>query len=277
MNMRNVLTIARKDVREALQNTSVVLPMIIIPLVFIVLLPLMFIILPTVSPDMANELYNDPDFAGFFNRMPAMLSNQLNGLTAYQSTVKMMVGILFAPFFLIIPLMFSTVIAAESFAGERERKTIEALLYTPVSDSELFLGKVLAGMTPAVLTTWGCFLIYTLVVNVATYFTAAWTGWFPMPSWYPLIFWVSPGISLLGIAFTVLISSRNPTFMGAYQSSAGLVMLVVALLAGQATGLIYFTVDVVLLVGLVIWLAAAALTYYAIRTFSRQKLLAAAD
>jgi ABC-type Na+ efflux pump permease subunit len=277
MNTRNILTIARKDLMEALRNQSVVLPMIIIPLIFIVLFPLLLIVMPSLAPDTASEMYNDPDLQGFFARMPAVISQMIQGLENDQAMVMLLVGLMFAPFFLIIPLMFSTVIAAESFAGERERKTIEALLYTPVSDTELFIGKVLAGMTPAVSITWLSFLVYTLVVNSATYFTMDWSGWFPLPSWYPLIFWVSPGLSLLGISFTVLISARNPTFMGAYQSSAGLVMLVLALLAGQATGLLYLTVWVGLLIGLVIWLAAAALTFYAIRTFSRQNLLAAAD
>lgn len=277
MNIRSILTIARKDLSEALQNQSVVLPMIIIPLVFIVIFPLIFILLPTLVPSAGNDLFTDPDMQGFFARMPAAISDLIAGLPADRAMALLMVGLLFAPFFLILPLMFSTVIAAESFAGERERKTIEALLYTPVSDAELFIGKVLAGMAPAVGITWISFLVYILVVNTATYFTMDWIGWFPLANWYPLIFWVSPALSLLGISFTVLISARNPTFMGAYQSSAMLVMLVLALLAGQLTGVLYLTTIVGLLIGLVVWLAAAALSYYAVRSFSRQKLLAAAD
>jgi ABC-2 type transport system permease protein len=277
MNFKNIFTIARKDMTEAFQNQSVVLPMIIIPLVFIVIFPLVIIVMPSLSPSTANEMFNDPDFQGFFARMPAMISQLVEGLNPNQAMILMLIGLMFAPFFLIIPLMYSTVIAADSFAGERERKTIEALLYTAVSDSELFLGKVLSAMIPTVLITWGCFLVYIVVVNATSYFAMRWTGWFPLPTWYPLIFWVSPGLSLFGISFTVLISSRNPTFMGAYQSSAGLVVLVLALLAGQAAGLIYLTVATCLMIGVVIWLIAATLTFYAIRTFSRQKLLAAAD
>jgi ABC-2 type transport system permease protein len=277
MNFKNILTIARKDMMEAFQNKSVVLPMFVIPLIFVFVFPLAMIILPSLSPSATSQMYNDPDLAGFFARMPPMISNLTAGLAPERGMILMLVGLMFAPFFLIIPLMFATVIAAESFAGERERKTIEALLYTPVSDTELFLGKVLAGMTPAVLITWVSFLVYIVVVNTATYFTLDWVGWFPLASWYPLIFWVSPGLSLLGISFAVLISSRNPTFMGTYQSSAALVMLVIALMGGQATGLIYLTVGTGMVIGLVVWLLAAALSYYAIRTFNRQKLLAAAD
>jgi len=92
--------------------------------------------------------------------MPEFLSETIGGMDQTQSGIVLLIGYLFAPFFLIMPLMFSTVIAAESFAGERERKTIEALLYTPATDTELFLGKVLAAFTPAVLITWGGFIAY---------------------------------------------------------------------------------------------------------------------
>ncbi|MCL4560205.1 MAG: ABC transporter permease subunit [Chloroflexi bacterium] len=52
--------------------------------------------------------------------------------------------------------MLSTIIGAVSFVGEKERKTLEALIYTPARDSELFLGKVLAGVVPSVALAWVC-------------------------------------------------------------------------------------------------------------------------
>ncbi len=273
MNWNNILAIAGKDIREASGNRAVWLPMVIVPIIFIVILPLGLIIGANTNPESLGTMMSDPDMAGFFERMPTFMTQQLEGLTGAQATLKLMLGYFFAPFFLIIPLMFATVIAAESFAGERERKTIEALLYTPASDSELFLGKVVAAGAPSVLITWACFLAYILVVNLAAYPIMG-AMWFPLPSWYPMIFWVAPGLSLLGISVTVLISAKNPTFMGAYQTSASLVVLVVGLLIGQATGLLYLSVLVGLMMGLVIWLAAAVMTFIAVRSFNRAKLLA---
>lgn len=273
MNWNNVFTIAGKDIREARGNRAVWLPMLIVPLIFVVVLPLGFIIGANTSPESFGTLTSDPDMRGFFERMPSFMAAQLEGLNGAQATLKLMLGFFFAPFFLIIPLMFSTVIAAESFAGERERKTIEALLYTPASDGELFVGKMVAAGAPSVLITWACFLAYAIVVNAGAYTTMGGL-WFPVPTWYPLIFWVAPGISLLGIAFTVLISAKNPTFMGAYQSSASLVVLVLGMVIGQATGLLYLSVGLVLAMGAVVWLAAAAMTMIAVRSFNRSKLLA---
>ncbi len=275
MNWRTIRTIAGKDIKEATQNKSVWLPILIVPLIFVVLMPVgMILAISSTGATEVNPL-NDPDFALFMERMPQFLSNLINGLDSAQSGIVLLVGYLFAPFFLIMPLMFSTVIASESFAGERERKTVEALLYTPATDTELFLGKVLAALAPALLITWGGFLVYSVVVNVAA-FSVMGRIWFPLPSWYPLILWVSPAISLLGIAVTVLISGKVQTFMGAYQSSGSLVLLVLALLAGQATGVLYLSVVSVIVIGLVLFLVDAVLMYYAIRTFNRDKLLASA-
>lgn len=270
---KNVFTIARKDWIEAFQNKSVVAPMLIVPFIFIVLMPLSVILLPNLVPGTQQALLQDPDLAVFFEKLPPQLSMFTTGLDAMQTGIVMLVGIMFAPFFLILPVMFSTTIAAESFAGERERKTIEALLYTAASDTELFLGKVMASAIPSLGITWASFIVYILVVNLSSYLTMQWV-WFPLTPWYALIFWVSPALALLGIAFTVLISARNPTFMGAYQTSASLVVLVVALLAGQISGVMYLTVGVSLAIGAVIWVVAGVMTALSIKTFNRQKLLA---
>lgn len=274
MNWRSIFIIARKDLRIALKNPSVSIPMIVVPLIFLLILPASAIVVPALTLPESGQLINDPDTAMLLARMPQQISVWFNGLDERQVLVMLLAGLLYAPFFLILPLMFSSVIAAEAFAGERERKTIEGLLYTPVTDAELFLGKVMAAFIPSVLITWIGFLFYTLVVNALSGIFLHWAGWFPLSPWYALIFWVSPGISLLSVAFTVLISSRNPTFMGAYQTSSALVLLVVGLMGAQMSGILYLTTWVSLGLGVLIWLAAGLLMTLSIGTFNRQSLLA---
>lgn len=275
MNWRSIFTIARKDLREATQNKSVWLPMLVVPIMFVVLLPVVMILVVGAAGSASQSMLSDPDMAIFLARMPQTMKDTLAGLNAVQSGIVMLLGYFFAPFFLIMPLMYSTVIAAESFAGERERKTVEALLYTPVKDAELFIGKVLASFIPAVLITLGSFIMYIIVLNTLG-FRIMGRVWFPLPSWYALILWVSPAISLLGTAFTVLISTKVQTFMGAYQSSASLVVLVLGLLAGQATGVLYLSPLVSLLLGAGIWLVDMVLVYFAVKSFNRAKLIASA-
>lgn len=272
MKTQRILAIAQKDLLEVRQNRYAWLPMIIVPILFVLVLPLAMILIPPRLQLSPQELASQSDLEFFLQNMPPSMAQALAGLDEFQSMVLIMLGYLFAPFFLIFPLMFSTVIAAESFAGERERKTMEALLYTPASDSELFLGKVLAALAPAIGISWGSFILYALVLNTAGYPLFG-RIWFPLPSWWPLILWITPALALLGTAATVLISARVRTFMGAYQTSASLVVLVVALLIGQFSGVVYLSVGIGLLIGLVLWLVAGGLMTLAVRSFHRRTLL----
>jgi ABC-2 type transport system permease protein len=272
VNTKIIRAIATKDLLEVRQNRAAWLPMIIVPLIFVIIFPLAFILIPTQFDTSMESLTNDSDLDMFLENMPAGMMKHLEGLDETQGMIVILLGLMFAPMFLMFPLMFSTIIAAESFAGERERKTMESLLYTPATDKELFFGKVMAGFVPALIISWGSFLLYTVVLN-AFGWPVFGRIWFPIDTWYPLIFWISPALALLGVSFTVLISSKTQTFMGAYQSSAALVILVVALMIGQVSGVVYLSVGVGMLVGVVCWIAAIVLTWIAIKNFNRSKLL----
>ncbi|MDX9851426.1 MAG: ABC transporter permease subunit [Anaerolineaceae bacterium] len=270
MNWRKIRIITWKDLLEVRQNKSVLISMVMVPLIIMVVLPAVMLVV--VNSTGSAEALNDPDLQMMFERMPASISDLLAGMNEAQSTVTMILGFLFAPMFLIMPLMLSTSIAAESFAGERERKTLEGLLYTSATDTELFIGKALAAFVPAVLISLVSFLVYTLVLNIGGYPLFGYI-WFPLNTWYPLVLWVGPAFAALGVGATVLISARVQTFMGAYQASGSLVILVLGLMVGQASGLIYLSVWVGLVLGFVIWLAAGILFFLAIQQFNRKALL----
>jgi ABC-type Na+ efflux pump permease subunit len=272
MNSHILLAIAKKDLLEVRQNKAAWAPMIIVPLMFIFFFPLLIMVLPQLSGQAAAQMINDPDFVMMFDRLPPIIMDKIAGMDAMQSIVVMMLGYFFAPFFLIFPLMFSTTVAAESFAGERERKTMEALLYTPASDAELFFGKMIAGLIPALLISWISFFLYTFVLNAAGWPLFGHL-WFPLVTWYPLIFWVTPALAVMGVGMTVLISSKVQTFMGAYQASASLVIVVVGLLIGQFAGVVYLNVGVGMIIGLVAWIIAGGMVFFSYKNFNRAKLL----
>ena len=272
MNPKRLINIAKKDLIEVSRNKAASLPMLILPLVFVVLLPLGMIYGIQASADTANAMTSDPDLQLFLTHLPQATQAYLNGLTPEQNALALILGMMMAPMFLVLPLMFSTIIAAESFAGEFERKTMESLLYTPTTDLELFAGKVLAGVIPSVLITWVSFLVYIVVLNGFSYpiFHAI---WFPLSSWWPLIFWISPAISLMSVAITVLISAKVKNFMGTYQMSGSLVLVVIALFVGQMTGVVVLDVLSGMLIGVGCWIIAGVVLGLALKLFNRQKLL----
>jgi ABC-2 type transport system permease protein len=272
MNWRSIWAIARKDLMEVRQNKAAWAPAIVVPMVFAVIMPIVFIVMPQVIPveDVQREL---GDIDALLKNMPPAMKVIFDGKSLEQMFVIYMAGFLLAPMFLILPLMFSSVVGSDSFVGERERKTLEALLYAPTSDLELFLGKVLAAVLPAIGISWLTYALYALVVNVAS-FPLFGEVWFPLDSWWPMMFWLTPALAVLGISATVLISSRVKTFMEAYQLSASLVVFVLALVFGQISGVLFLGVGTVLVIGTLVWVVDAVLIYLSVSRFKRSSLVA---
>lgn len=271
MNWRIVRTVARKDLLEVSRNKAVLVPSVIVPLIFIVVLPVFLIFMMGYAPMPDAKLAEGLEMVK--RALPHAMMAELAGLNHRQLMVWVMVGYLTAPMFLVLPIMLASIVGADSFAGEKERKTLEALLYTPATDRELFVGKTLTALVPAVTLSWLSFIVYTAVVNLA-----AWPlmgrVWFPTPQWWPLIFWVAPALATLGMAVTVLISSKVSTFMEAQQMGGILVLLVVALIAGQATGVLFLGVGMAVAIGALFWLLAIGFVQLAVRKFSRSELIA---
>ncbi|MBN2044039.1 MAG: stage II sporulation protein M [Anaerolineales bacterium] len=72
------------------------------------------------------------------------------------------------PFFMLVvgffPVTISLVIASESFVGEKERRSIEPLLTSPLEDWELYLWKLAAVMAPPLLGAFIGMTVYMLMV-----------------------------------------------------------------------------------------------------------------
>src|SRR3990172_1795702 len=66
-----------------------------------------------------------------------------------------------------MPYMWVYSVVADSFAGERERHTLEALLATRLSDRAILFGKLLAALAYGFTLTWAILLVSLVTVNVA--------------------------------------------------------------------------------------------------------------
>ena len=269
MNWQAVRTIVYKDLRVVSKSRMVILPMILVPLILLVIIPLIFgliiINLDPASPDFA-------EFAILLETVPLVVVAALNQFSLSQQVVIYLLTYFLAPMYLIVPIMAANVIAADSFVGEKERKTLEALLYTPTSDTELYLGKVLAPWLAALIVSFLGFIGYAIVVNIIG---APIVGsiFFPNLMWIILALWVAPAAAGLGLASMVLVSSRMNTFQEAYQVGGLIVLPIVLLLLGQVFGVLFFSEGFVLLIGLVLWLIDAALLWLGARQFVRGELL----
>lgn len=275
MNGRIIRAIAHKDWQEVRQNKMAWMPMLVVPVIICVLIPLLVILGPSALNMPVDALTRGQDLDTLLVSLPPVVQEQIAGMNDHQALIFFLLAFTFAPMFLILPIMTASIIGSDSFVGEKERKTMESLLYTPATDQELFLGKMLASVVPAVLVSWLTFVVYALILNL---FGGPVMGrvWFPTPTWWPLILWVTPAVSVLGMLGAVLISARVSTFMEAYQSTGLLVLPVIVLLVAQVGGVIYLDIGTTMIVGLVIWLVDGALQWGSLRLFSRAALVGSA-
>ena len=268
---RTIRAIVRKDITVALRNKGVTIPMIVVPLLFFVGIPALL----ALGAPALEGLPGDPfaELQPLLERMPSGLRAQLANLEPAQTAIVLGLVYMFAPMFLILPLMVASVIAADSFAGEKERRTLEALLYTPATDGELYLAKLLAAWIPATVVSLAGFVLYALVANLA-----AWPVmgriFFPNTMWILLVLWVAPAAAGLGLGVMVLVSSRAQGFQDANQIGGVVVLPILLLVVGQLTGVMVFSVGLVALLGLALWVVTGGLLWLGVRSFQRSELIA---
>lgn len=270
MRIKKAKLVFKKDWREIRRNWQVILPIVIMPLMISVILPIILAVIPNITPTQGGSASG---FESLIGNLPGNVQDQLETMSEQQVTIYIMAVYFFAPFFLIIPLMASSVISSDSFAGEKERKTIEALLATPISDGELFLGKILVSFIPSMIITIISFAIYTIVFDILAY--SLFNGMFLLPTidWFLLIFGLTPTLALASIGLTVMISAKVKGFREAQQISVVLLIPVLALVFGQATGaLIFGPIVISALIGL-FGIIDLAVFRMGVKLFKREEIL----
>ncbi|MCL4252366.1 MAG: ABC transporter permease subunit [Anaerolineae bacterium] len=272
-NWRGIRAVIRKDLLVVFKNRMVVAPMLILPIIFTLLLPLLVGVLYLNAPA-DNKEFADAigDFESLIRNIPLNDATfaSLDDLKA--QSLYLIYLYLFVPFFLMLPVMTGSIVAADSFAGEKERKTLEALLHTPLSDFELYLAKWLSPLITAMIMTLFSAVMYGIVVN-GVMLSGFGRAIFPNWAWVVLLIWVVPAIACMGLGVTVWASSRVSTFQEAYQAGAFVILPIVLLFISQAAGVIYFDVVVSLILGAVIWAIDLFLYSLGARKFSRGAIL----
>ena len=70
-------------------------------------------------------------------------------------------------YYALFPGVVAAAVAADAFAGERERRTLETLLATPLAESTILIGKVVAAVLWALTIAMVAFVVGTVVVNAS--------------------------------------------------------------------------------------------------------------
>jgi uncharacterized membrane protein SpoIIM required for sporulation/ABC-type transport system involved in multi-copper enzyme maturation permease subunit len=174
------------------------------------------------------------------------------------------------PFLMLVvgffPSTFSLVIGLETFVGEKERHSLEPLLSAPLTDLQLYVGKLLAATVPPVFASYLGMLVYTLLLG----FTV---GWRPSASLLLLAWILSTVTAVVMVAGAVIVSSQSTSVRAANLLASFIILPMALLLQAEAALLLYAQYTALWLIVLALLIVAVLLVRFGIRVFNREQLL----
>jgi uncharacterized membrane protein SpoIIM required for sporulation/ABC-type transport system involved in multi-copper enzyme maturation permease subunit len=196
--LSNALIVTRREVRDSFRDWRIVAPIIILTFLF-------------------------PFLAQF---VAARFSAWLEGFGAE------LIGERTIPFLLMIvgffPISISLVIALETFVGEKERRSLEPLLSTPLTNSELYIGKTLAAMIPPLIASMGGMTVYLTTLLFSE------LAWRPQPMLIVQIVLLTVVQALVMVTGAVVVSSQTTSTRAANLLASFIIIPMTLLINGES-------------------------------------------
>lgn len=256
------LAITIKDLKTITTNKRMFVVLLIVPLVLVIVMPSIFIMGAYFAPESMDD----------FRQLLAATPYDLETADMQMLIIELMINGIMPVFFIIIPIMAASVMAASSFVGEKEKHTLETLLYSPLSLQQIFQSKILASFAMSMMVSFGSFLAMVLVVEIELLLTI---GQMVVPGvvWLVTMLLLSPAISLIAIILIVRGSAKAQSMEESQQRAVFLVLPVIFLVVGQFTGIITVGTWLLLALGVVVAVLAFVLMRTSMRKYSYELLL----
>ena len=256
-----MLSIIKKDFRGVTNNKRLFSAMLILPLILTLILPSIFILTIHFAPD-------DPDIIKMLELFPESLGSENIEI----KVIIILFYFIMPVFFLMIPVMAASIMSASAFVGEKERHTLETLLYCPLTLKQIFQSKVLASFILSMLVSVLSFVAMLLTIEIEIYFISG-ILIAPSISWLIIMLIVSPAVSLIAITLIVRGSAKAKSVDESQQSAVFMIIPIILLLVGQFTGVLFMSTWISLGIGLVCSLIAWLLLKKSMARFTYEKLL----
>lgn len=261
---QRVTAVLAKELAELKSNMAALVPVVILAVVTVVLPFVIVIILPAA---LGEPLSTDADFRRLATRTGGPAGEELSGEGGVQA-------FLFQQFLfvqLMIPVAGAMSFAGHSLIGEKQTRSLEPLLASPITTLELLIAKGLGALVPSLIILFcasGIFFggiavfaqpgVLDVVLNARSAL---------------VVFALGPAASLVALQVGVLVSSRVNDPRTAQQYSAFLILPLTALFAVQFTGAVMMTVPFVLLLLVIMLGIWALLVAVGVVLFDRETIL----
>lgn len=234
--LHEVFSLTWREISDSMRDWRIIVPIGILTLFFPVLMNIL-------TRSTQNMFYERWGVAGIETRLlPLML---------------MVVG-----FF---PASVSLVIALETFVGEKERQSLEPLLATPLSDVQLYLGKIMAAVLLPLVAGF---------VGIAAYTLMLWQqDLLPSSGLLLQIIVLTSAEALVMVSAAVVLSSQTTSVRAANLLASFIIIPVALLVQGESLIILYAGNHVLWYILIFLIVTDVMLVRMGLRLFNREELL----
>ena len=259
MRLRTLIT---KEFLDLARNRAAMLPVVLVTLMSLVLPFGIAVLVPAMT---GRGLGEDADL------VHVSAAAGVHGTLSNDAQVQLFLFQQFLTLFLVTPITGAMALAAHAIVGEKQARTLEPLLATPITTYELLTAKVFGALGPTLAISlaglalyFGGIIVFT-APGVAAAMASARTA--------ALIFVVAPAAALVSLQAAILISSRVNDARTAQQFGVLIIIPLTAILVAQFTGTIWLSASTLVLLGLALLALWILLTVVSVALFERESIL----
>ncbi len=263
--MRRTAALLGKELADLRSNPAVFMPAALTGVLSITLPFFVAILVPYLS---GERLSDSSDFEIALEMYRGQPSTR--GLDP-EGAVQAWIFQQFLVLLVLTPVAGSMAVAAYSVIGEKQARTLEPLLATPLTTTELLAAKVLGSLIPALALTLACLALYVGGVALLARPGVFWV--LLAPRSLGVMFLLGPLSALAALQLAVCVSSRVNDARSAQQIGALVILPISGLLVAQLLGGLTLTIPIILLISLVLVVLNAGLMRLAVALFDRESIL----
>jgi ABC-2 type transport system permease protein len=244
MRLSKSWIIASKDFKTFLKKKNIIYSIFIVPVIVSFLFPVVI------------------EYAG-----------RRNGGSGIPATELEILLPAFTFFYLILAGLIPTTIASYSIVGEKVEKSLERLLATPTTDSEILLGKGISAFVPPIGAILGGATIFMVLMDLVTRDAL---GYYFFPNWKAavVLFLMVPLAAIMSVEWNVVVSARVSDVRVAQQIGILLILPFAGIyVAGELNLIQLGNMSNLLIISGILLAVDVLLLYVAKATFQREEIL----
>ncbi|HET9495083.1 MAG TPA: ABC transporter permease subunit [Chloroflexia bacterium] len=258
----HVLAVLENEWAQLIRNKVVIFTTLVPPMLLVMLAVVVLVLASVIEVD-------ERELAGLARRgIPGLDGVRLSGTDTLRATLLNPFLVLFQ----VIPLIVPITIAAYTIVGEKQQRSLEPLLATPIRTWELLVAKALSAAIPGILSTWWGFAIFLFAGKLIAS-DSVYNNVLLSPTWVLSIVLIAPLLTLLAVGLGVVISSRVKEPSSAQQLGSLVILPVIGMLVAQVAGYVEVSASFIVGVAVGVALLDVALLFLSIKLFHREEIL----